>query len=386
MARAERCGRMRRWTRCLALCLVTGLMLAGCAGGRKAAEADQTVPESAVLADETTMTPEPAEAADETTMAPEPAESADETTMTPEPTESAAEATIAGPFADERGERYFQKDGVSYETVVDLIDGQYHWASAVGEGKTTTDSNGQVRPIYETQPRWFVNLDSGERIEVRRWDNLYYSAGDYLIYEYDGTMHAAKADDVAHPVLSYKVDGTFGIVERIADGYMVADNRAYRVTYYDEAFGKVRTVEHVRAGELGQYYEEGRMAVRDMDSGLIGYLDEAGDFAIPCRYAYGSDFHNGYASVLVDAELVPYTEEDGVQMFDAEGGCWAIIDADGNYALAPDEAYANQKAADGSDFFCGARRFSEVRSDGTVDFLDASQDNLVLETVQLPAD
>ncbi len=368
----------------MALCVAAGLLLAGCAGGGKTAAnettaAEVTVAVESIAASETTAAE--VTVAGETTAASEAGTAAETENAAPDKAASVGEI-----IASEREERYFQKDGVSYETVVDLVDGQYRWASAVGEGKTTKDSNGQVRPIYETQPRWFVNLDSGERIKVRRWDNLYYSAGDYLIYEYDGTMHVAKADDIDHPVLSYKMAWTYGIVERVAGGYMIADDRAYQVTYYDEAFKKVRTVENVRAGENGQYCRDGRIAVRDMESGLVGYLDEAGDFAIPCRYAYGSDFCNGYAAVLVDAELVPYTEEDVVQMFDAEGGCWAIIDADGNYALAPDEAYANQEADDGTDYYCGARRFSEVRSDGTVDFLDISRDNLVLATVQLPVE
>lgn len=286
-------------------------------------------------------------------------------------------------YGDETEERYFFEDGKDYEKVRDLIDGQYHWASAVGEGNTIKDSHGHEQPDYSTQPRWFVNLDSKETLEVRRWDNLYYSAGDYLIYEYDGMMYVAEKEDLYHPVLSYPIAGTYGIVNRISDGYMVADEKEYTIIYYDEEFRQIKAVEGIRAGEC-DYYRDGLMAVRDMDTGLMGFLDEEGELAIPCQYGYVSHFSNGYASVLVGETLKPYTEDGGtVPMFDAKGGHWAVIDTEGNYAVAPSEDFANVDSDDGLDYYCGARRFSDVREDGTVDFLDVSQNDKVLETIQI---
>lgn len=286
----------------------------------------------------------------------------------------------------ETEELYFQKDGKDYEKVKDLIDGQYHWASAVGEGETIVDSHGHERPDYYTQPRWFVNLDRGESLEVRRWDNLYYSAGDYLIYEYNGTMYVAEKEDLYHPVLSYPVEGTYGIVNKVSGGYMVANNKEYKVVYYDEKFRQIKTLEGFRAGESGNYYRDGLLAVRDMDTGLMGFLDEEGEVAIPCQYGYVSHFSNGFSSVLVDARLIPYTEDGGtVQMFGEAGGYWAVIDTEGNYAVAPSEAYANKAFGDERDLYCGARRFSEARSDGTIDFLDISpdEDDKVIETIRI---
>lgn len=279
-------------------------------------------------------------------------------------------------------ELYFRRDGENYEKARDLTDGVCHWASVVGEGTVVTDSHGHERPIYDTQPRWFENLDSGERISVRRWDNLRASAGDYLIYEYDGTVHVAKKDDLYHPVLSYPVSGTYGVIHKIPDGYMVADDRLCTIKYYNKAFEPVKTMEGYRVEDGMMYYQEGLMAVQDMDTGLIGFLDEKGDFAIPCQYYDAGYFSNGLCPVLTDAAWSPYTEDGGtVKLLGAVGGRWAVIDRDGNYALEPSEAYANVEFDDGGEHNWGARRFSEVRCDRTADFLDISQGDKVVEAV-----
>ena len=74
------------------------------------------------------------------------------------------------------------------------------------------------------------------------------------------------------------------------------------------------------------------MAVRDIQTGLMGFMDETGTLKIPCKYSYTEGFVNGYCPVLVDAKLEQFKEEDGSIMFDAEGGNWGIIDTKGLYA------------------------------------------------------
>lgn len=284
-------------------------------------------------------------------------------------------------------ERFFEKDGKSYEKVPDLVEGRYKWASALTAGTAVKDGNGCGSIDYNSQSRSFERLDGGKTLGVRRWDNLLYSAGDYLIFEYDGTVHVSKPDDLYHPVLSYDKGATHQIVTKVPDGYMIADDQKYTVTFYNEDFKLTRLREGYRYLENGKCYCDGLMAVRDMNTGLMGFMDQSGDIAIPCEYGYVSDFSNGYASVLAGGSLRPFTEDGGtISMFDVEGGQWGIIDSHGNYVVEPSEKYANPDPAPDapSTYYCGPRRFSEVRKDGTVDFMDVSAaDNQVIETIRL---
>lgn len=219
---------------------------------------------------------------------------------------------------------------------------------------------------------------------MRRFDNLLYSAGEYLIFEYDGMVHVSRQTDIYHPVLSYEYGWTYGIVTKVKQGYMIADGRACEIRFYNEQFQETKTLSGLRAGESGHYYENGLMAVREMKTGLKGFLDESGSFAIPCLYANVSDFSNGYASVLEGAQLVPYTEEDTVQMFYAKGGQWGIIDRRGSFVIKPSKRYANKSPSEtGEQYYDGIRRFGPVREDGTVDFLASDEEDRVLETVSV---
>lgn len=297
--------------------------------------------------------------------------------------------------ADEQEEQdlYFERDGKWYELVPDLITGKYIWASVLTEGNITKDEHGCEHIDHYSQERSFERVggkESMQSIPVRRWDNLRYSAGEYLIFEYNGTMHVSKNTDLYHPVLSYETRGTCGNVTKVPQGYMTADTflrdiRTYEIHFYDEKFAEIKTIKGYRAMENGHYYEDGRMAVRDMQSGLMGFLDEEGAFAVPCQYAAVSDFSNGYASVLTGAELVPYTEDGGtVQMYCGKGGQWGIIDIDGNFVLEPSKRYANDCPEDSENLYIGGfRSFGPVREDGTVDFLAADEEWRVLETVNL---
>ncbi len=281
--------------------------------------------------------------------------------------------------------RFYEQDGREYELVPDLITGEYIWASAVTQGTLVKDSHGHERPDYSTQERTFERVDGQESVPVRRWDNLLYSAGEYLIFEYDGTMHVSKSQDLHHPVLSYEVGATHCVVTKVPEGYMTADSRSYEIRFYDMQFQEVKTVSGYRAGENGQYYVDGLMAVRDMETGLMGFMDQSGGLAVPCGYAAVSDFSNGYASVLADAEVVAYTEDGGtVQMFYGKGGQWGIIDQAGEYALEPSYKYANESPDDTEMvYYNGIRRFGPVREDGTVDFIAADWDDEVIEVVEV---
>ncbi|MDO5406022.1 MAG: WG repeat-containing protein [Eubacteriales bacterium] len=283
------------------------------------------------------------------------------------------------------GELRYEQDGKDYEKVRDLTDGSYRWASVVEKAETIRDGQGKEAVDYNSQSREFVRLDGSRTLEVRRWDNLLYTAGEYLIYEYDGTVHVAKPDQLYQPVLSYEVGATHGIVTKVPDGYMVADEKAFTVTWYDEDFKLTKQLTGYRAGESGRYYEDGRMAVRDMDTGLMGFLDESGELVIPCKYNLVHDFANGYASVLVDAEVIPYTEDGGtVPMFDASGGQWGILDTRGTFVLEPSERFANRSDKDPELVYSGGVRcFSDVRKDGSVDFLARDEGDRVVETVRI---
>lgn len=280
---------------------------------------------------------------------------------------------------------FYEKDGKQYQKVRDLISGQYEWASAVTSGDMVKDDHGHERVDYYTQDRIFERLDGTEMIDVRRWDNLCYSAGDYLIFEYNGTMHVSKYYDLYRPVLSYDAAGTYAQVIKVPRGYMVGNVLSYTVILYDEDFNLVKTTEGYRVAENGLYFQNGLMAVRDMQSGLMGYMDQEGNLSIPCQYGLASDFSNGYASVLADAEMVHYTEDAGtISMFYGRGGNWGIIDVNGNYVLEPLEKYANKSIiGPEAETYYAFTMFTPVREDGTADFISMEMNDHVLETVLL---
>lgn len=298
--------------------------------------------------------------------------------------EDAADSKDSSTDEGEEPELFYEKDGRQYELVPDLVTGRYLWASVLSKGTKSKDSHGHEKTNYQSQERWFERVDGSASHSVRRFDNLLYSAGEYLIFEYDGMVHVSRQTDIYHPVLSYEYGWTYGIVTKVKQGYMIADGRACEIRFYNEQFQETKTLKGLRAGESGHYYENGLMAVREMKTGLKGFLDESGSFAIPCLYANVSDFSNGYASVLEGAQLVPYTEEDTVQMFYAKGGQWGIIDQKGSFVIKPSKRYANKSPSKtGEQYYDGVRRFGPVREDKTVDFLASDEEDRVLETVSV---
>lgn len=277
--------------------------------------------------------------------------------------------------------RLFHKDGKEYQKVPDLKYGGYRWCSVLTEGDMVRDDHGHEHTDYYSQTRSFESLDGRKKLEVRRWDNLYYSAGEYLVFEYDGVIHVSVSNDLYHPVLSYDSAGTYGVITKVPGGYMIANERKYTVSFYNEDFQPIRLLEGYRTESVGGGYHDGLIAVRDMETGLMGFMDRAGDLAVPCKYGSVSDFSNGYASVLDDAGMIPFTEDGGtVAMFDAEGGQWGIIDTNGNYVIEPTEKYGNPGAV-----YSGERKryFSEVRKDKTVDFLESGEKDTVIETIRI---
>lgn len=286
---------------------------------------------------------------------------------------------------DEEPELYYEKNGRQYELVQDLITGEYLWANVLTKGRQVKDDHGHEKTDHTSQEHFFEKLDGTETYTVRRWDNLLYSAKDYLVFEYDGMVHVSKSTDLYHPVLSYEIEGTYGIITKIPKGYMTADYAHYKICYYDEKFRQIKVVTGLRAGENSIYYADGLMAVRDMETGKMGFLDQQGKMVIPCQYAQVSGFSNGYASVLTDAEIVPYTEDGGtVQMYYGKGGQWGIIDRNGQFVIEPSAEYANESPDDTDTMYVsGVRRFGPVRENGTVDFIAADQGERVLKTIKI---
>lgn len=286
-------------------------------------------------------------------------------------------------------ELIYEKDGMLYELVEDLITGRHDWASVLSAGRQVKDSHGHKHTDYNSQERRFERIGdtqgAKESYPVRRFDNLLYSAGDYLIFEYDNMIHVSKSTDLYHPVLSYECGGTYGLVFKVPKGYMTADARAYEIRFYDERFKETQVITGLCAGESGLYYQDGLMAVRDMETGLKGFMNQNGKLVIPCRYADASDFSNGFASVLTDAEVVPYTEDAGtVQLFYGKGGQWGIIDRKGQFVVEPSAEYANESPDDTDTMYVsGVRRFGPVRENGTVDFIAADQGERVLKTIKI---
>ena len=130
---------------------------------------------------------------------------------------------------DEELELYYEKDGRQYQLVPDLVTGEYIWASVLTNGIQVKDSHGHDRTDYYSQEHTFEKRDAKVSYPVRRWDNLMYSAGEYLVFEYDGIVHVSEHTDLYHPVLSYDYGGTYGIIIKVPRGYMVSDSNAYEI-------------------------------------------------------------------------------------------------------------------------------------------------------------
>lgn len=268
----------------------------------------------------------------------------------------------------------FTKDGYSINRVKDLLTDSPQWRMVTEYTEPAFTEEGLNKPVdYNKERRWFEKEDGSFRAEVRRWDNLLYSCGPYLVYEYDQTIYAAKPEALYQPVLSYDKNGTMNVITKVKDKLMVVNQKTNQVIYYDTDFQPVKTVDGIRASEdYAGYYAEGFMSFRDMETGRMGFLDEEGEAVIEAVYgAVSPSFHNGYASVLADAELEPYYEDGGaVKMFRAKGGQWGIIDARGNFVVEPSHIYNNTpEEGDDSLYVSGPCYFTDVDETGTAYFM-----------------
>lgn len=279
----------------------------------------------------------------------------------------------------EEKELNYKKDGLIYEEVPDWVIGDHYWANVVED----VERNKKKQKTDAKEPtKWFQSLDGKHKIKVRRWDNLICSCDKYLIYEYDGTIHVAQPDALYEPIFSFQYTTEF---TKIPSGYVIAYPKDNRILYYDESFQLTKEYTGYKVGEDGgELYRDGYMAVRDIQTGLMGFMDEAGTLKIPCKYSYTEGFVNGYCPVLVDAKLEQFKEEDGSIMFDAEGGNWGIIDTKGLYVLEPSEEFENVDSTNPEeDYYCGARRFGPVQAGGIVDFIAVDQEDTVVKTVKI---
>lgn len=281
-------------------------------------------------------------------------------------------------------ELYTLEDGLEIQKVQDLITGQYLWQSVVEAGDTKYDKYGGEYRDYDVEPRYFETVDGSRKLEVRRWDNLKYSCGDYLIYEYDGTLHVAKPDELYQPVLSFE---DVADLSPSGDLIMVPDRKNHKISFYDHQFTLVNELDNLRTAGESNYdrFSDGMLPVEDPQTGKFGYLDQTGSIALPVQYDAASDFSNGYASVLVGADQDLYSEDNGsVIMHMARGGAWGIIDKSGNFVLEPSDRTGN--VADNEEeenLYGGAKGFSEVREDGTVDFINRMDGTVLFtETVE----
>ena len=89
--------------------------------------------------------------------------------------------TETEPSFSEEEEAYSFENGLEIQKVPDLITGEYIWQSVVEAGEIKYDKFGGEYRDYDVEPRYYETLDGSQKLDVRRWDNLRYSCGDYLI-------------------------------------------------------------------------------------------------------------------------------------------------------------------------------------------------------------
>lgn len=295
----------------------------------------------------------------------------------------AQEAETETSFSEEEEEAYSFENGLEIQKVPDLITGEYRWQSVVKAGEIKYDKFGGEYRNYDVEPRYYETVDGTEKLDVRRWDNLKYSCGDYLIYEYDGTLYVSKPDKLYEPVLSFENGSD---ICRAGDNLMVENFHNSFVYFYDRDFNPLNQLDGVRvAGEdVTTEFSDGYLPVEETQTGKFGYLDTSGTLVLPFQYDAATNFSNGYAGVLVGAELAPYTEDSGtVTLHLAQGGQWGIIDKQGAFVLEPTEKTGNTaENEEEKSLYGGAKGFGPVRADGTVDFVNR-MDGSVLFTEKL---
>lgn len=267
--------------------------------------------------------------------------------------------------------------------VSDLSGAEGKWIRIVER----VDENGdRIENPYE-YPAWFQTLDGSKKLSVRSFDELICSWGDLLFYRYDKTIYVTKDDAVA-PYFSFSEEQ--GRIELFSAGkelgaYQRGSDDIGKLTFYDANFHVVKEYQNVRLEEFSESY----YCLMDLDTGLYGYVDDSGKVAIPFEYSLAKGFHNGYAAVLEGAEQKIYYEDRTVKMYDNLGGRWGIIDKRGAYVIEPQEKYSNSFERDDlgkaeAHDINGPVEFSQVREDGTVDFVVRETEKVLFTEKLMP--
>jgi hypothetical protein len=197
--------------------------------------------------------------------------------------------------------------GASYAVMEDesniplwgYLDGQGAWAIAPGYTFAEPFANGlaavsrdQVRVPGKSTRYAFIDREGNEVIPevVAPEHNYAFAYSDYVPYEDPATglwgYYAKDGSVAAEP--RYEQAGMFreglAVVQR-ADGRWAVVGEDFA-----EAFSTDLALDASGAG-----YGSGLVRVQDPATGLWGYVDAAGAFAVPCAYAEALSFQNGVA-------------------------------------------------------------------------------------------
>ena len=271
--------------------------------------------------------------------------------------------------AETQEETYSFENGLEIQKVEDLITGDYLWQSVVEAGDVKYDKFGGEYRNYDVEPKYFETVNGKVRLTVRRWDNLQYSCGDYLIYEYGGTVYVAKPENLDLTVVSFP---NYCQITKAGDYLMVDNALDYTITFYDYNFNLIKSLEGLRTAGTGDFnaFSEGLLPVEDPQTGKFGYLNTSGELEIPIQYDAADSFSNGCAGVLTGASQELYVEGGTAILHMARGGQWGIIDKTGKFVLEPSERTGNvAETEEEENLYGGATGFSPVRKDGSVDFI-----------------
>lgn len=128
----------------------------------------------------------------------------------------------------------------------------------------------------------------------------------------------------------------------LADGWKVAfaDNTGALLTGFDYVY-----TADPKGFREGMVFQSGLALVRDLESGLYGYIDPAGEEVIPCRYDYAWDFQDGLALVRegeqqyyigTDGARAPsgYPYHEGLRRYESVGK-WGFADESGTVVVQP---------------------------------------------------
>lgn len=193
-----------------------------------------------------------------------------------------------------------------------------------------------------------LNLYSGETTDLpsleEGWGYASCNNGRILVRSYEGPNYKNYYTDYTGKVV---ISGPFVETSAFHDGYAVVSEGKYNDAFQFEGKrliidtdGNVVLEDATLGGTLrlnNSGIREGLMRVESNENGRVGYLNLQGELAVPCQYADGRNFHNGYAVVrtvnrgnqklgLIDTkdnEIVPFGEYDTLSDVSNTGILWA---------------------------------------------------------------